>query len=399
MAAAREQLEQLQKTTDDVEQTTQIARQKTVYQYLVNFWAAAITTARQSGPGVRLQYADSEYIVTAVDSAAIRIREGRIDKRYPLDSAVEQMPTELAMALCGSRLRSGDPQIMLYAGTFLAVDPNGSLRRARMLCGQAAHQGVDCEAVLPELKLDNLDSLAAVDRRELSALFAIAAPTVRNSAPQTAQAIDARSPIPSDAAQKNSLEKIRSIFGSDYAVAKSTDTPIALATRLFEQAEATPSDTAARWVLLSEARRLTTTAGDVPLLMSVVASQAKHYRVDLLKETSGALQQLPSKAQPLRSKSASKRRAAAGSIIRQILSTANEAITADEYEIASQLSRLAATVARKVKDNSLSRMAAACQKQVRELQRQWQAAEKARAALKKTRPTRRQTIGWAAICV
>lgn len=151
-----------------------------------------------------------------------------------------------------------------------------------------------------------------------------------------------RAPVPSSAASRQALADVKEIFRDDYAKATNPQARIALARTLLSQADKT-SAPIERWVLLSEAMRLASDAGDVDTSFEVIEKSSQTFAVDRNELKLDALTKLSAKCPPQ----------ATESLTRKVLSVARTITEAGDATGASKALALAATLARKTKNRAL----------------------------------------------
>jgi hypothetical protein len=105
---------------------------------------------------------------------------------------------------------------------------------------------------------------------------------------------DQRLPVPSAAASRQALADVKDIFKDDYAKAVNPQARLALARMLLSQAEKT-SAPIERWVLLSEAMRLASDAGDVDASFEAIEKSAQNFAIDVPELKLDAVMKLSAK--------------------------------------------------------------------------------------------------------
>jgi len=153
---------------------------------------------------------------------------------------------------------------------------------------------------------------------------------------------DGRAPVPSNAASRQALADVKDIFRDDYAKATNAQTRVALARTLLSQADKT-SAPIERWVLLSEAMRLASDAGDIEISFEAIEKSMQTFAVDGQELKLDALMKLAAKCPPQ----------ALESLTRTVLAMARTTAETGDAAVASKTLSLAATLARKTKNRSL----------------------------------------------
>ena len=169
----------------------------------------------------------------------------------------------------------------------------------------------------------------------------------------------ARTPVPSAEDSRQSIARVKDIFADEFAQALTVEKKSTLAKKLRDQAAATaePSD---RWALLSEALRLSTEAGDVPMAMEIIDLIPREFAVEEHAYRIEALVKLALKA------SASE----AADISRRMLAVARRAISADEDAVAMKAIASAMGLARKARNVELINEATQLQNAAKERQKE-----------------------------
>jgi hypothetical protein len=151
-----------------------------------------------------------------------------------------------------------------------------------------------------------------------------------------------RQPVPSAAAARESLAKIKEVFRDDYATATSPERRLRLASQLLTQSEKT-AEVVDRYVLLTEAMRLASDGGDIDLSFDAIGKCADQFSVEAESLKLDAITKLAAKAAP----------AALDTLAQASLALATKAAGDGKPQIAQKSLSLAASLARKTKNRSL----------------------------------------------
>ena len=151
-----------------------------------------------------------------------------------------------------------------------------------------------------------------------------------------------RQPVPSAAAARESLAKIKEVFRDDYATATSPERRLRLASQLLTQSEKT-AEVVDRYVLLTEAMRLASDGGDIDLSFDAIGKCADQFAVEAESLKLDAITKLAAKAAP----------AALDTLAQASLALATKAAGDGKPQIAQKSLSLAASLARKTKNRSL----------------------------------------------
>ncbi len=184
---------------------------------------------------------------------------------------------------------------------------------------------------------------------------------------------DERAPVPDPASQEKAEKLIKDLLQDEYTKKASPD-KLALAAKSLEQAKETRDDPAARFVLMREARDLAAQAGDPVEALKAVEIIAKEYIVNGLAMKTAALEVVEKGA---RSRTRNK------ALIDAILPVVDEALAADDFDLAAKLLELAGSAARRTKNVAVVTTILARSKQVESLRKEHEQVWPAAIALTK----------------
>ena len=149
---------------------------------------------------------------------------------------------------------------------------------------------------------------------------------------------DKKLPIPDKAAQTRAAKLIDDIFHEDIAAAKDSAAKITLANYLLQQGRESKNDPANRFVLYEQAALLAAKAGDAGLVLLAIDELSRSYHVNVLEM----------KARILAGAGEANLSTEAGkALVEIVLPLINEAVEADNYEVALSLGKVALSAARK----------------------------------------------------
>lgn len=168
---------------------------------------------------------------------------------------------------------------------------------------------------------------------------------------------DSRLPVPSPADQKESEKLIREIFKDEYSKKGAADRQ-AFTRKLLTQARESKEEPVTRYVLLREARSMAADLGDSETALAAAAEIGKDYAVDGLTLRLATISTLAQGA---------KTPADLRAFSTLLLKLADEAVDADNLEVAEKSASAALQLASKSKDVSLVTRAQAGVKQMGEL--------------------------------
>jgi hypothetical protein len=172
-----------------------------------------------------------------------------------------------------------------------------------------------------------------------------------------------QAPVPTQAAQARARKLIDELYGEDYArAAKDLGVMAGLARTLLLEGRETTDYPAGRYVLYREARDLAAKAGDAPTALQAVEEMARDFLLrptDVLRAKVAALD-LASKSPALSE--------GHQSVVDASLLMLDDALAADDYDIAADLVKTAEAAGRKLKAVSLVRAIHRRAQEVRRLQ-------------------------------
>jgi hypothetical protein len=158
-------------------------------------------------------------------------------------------------------------------------------------------------------------------------------------APQRTAALAATRPeVPFAADQEKAENSIKQVFQNDYANSNRPGDKQAFSRRLLRKAKETQDDPTGRFVLLREARDIATEVGAIGTAMEAIDEMARWHEINALEMKTNALAKIVKVARP------------AESMVTHaltIVALLEEAVAADQYELARQLAPLILSVAQR----------------------------------------------------
>lgn len=153
-------------------------------------------------------------------------------------------------------------------------------------------------------------------------------------------------PVPPAADVENATKLIRDLFKDEYAKTQ-TKARQALAEKLFKQAEETNDDPAARYALYREAADIAANNGDAVLALEALGALHAKYSGVKLEQDEPVFKALATKSPT----------ADALIVANHLLRAVDDAVTADELEVAERIAALAVTAANRSKNVRTSSLA------------------------------------------
>ncbi len=181
-------------------------------------------------------------------------------------------------------------------------------------------------------------------------------------------AAEERVPLPPAPEIEQATKLVRNLFKDDYAKT-APKAKLALAEKLFKQADETKDDLAAQFVLYRETADLAAAAGDVTLALRALDAMQTRFAGIKAEQPESVLKALSTKVSA----------ADALPLATHLLKSVDEAVTADELDSAERLAKLAETTAIKSKNVRVASAAAARVKEVEAFKKE---AETVKTALK-----------------
>lgn len=180
-------------------------------------------------------------------------------------------------------------------------------------------------------------------------------------------------PVPDEAAREKAVKLVRETFKDELDKAKNPDDKKALARRLLQQATETKDDPPGQYALLEVARDIAIEAGDGGLSFDAVDKMGELFQIDpfVMKEE-------------ILSGFAKKARSPAGhrAISERALVVMDEAMTANNFEAAAILGKLASAEGLKSRDKELAQQARSRMKDVEQAKKAFAEVEDAAKTLK-----------------
>ncbi|MHC4399511.1 MAG: hypothetical protein ACYTG0_07520 [Planctomycetota bacterium] len=193
-------------------------------------------------------------------------------------------------------------------------------------------------------------------------------PKLPDEPPETAEKL----PVPDEAVQKRVEGEIREVFAAEYDQATQPAGKLALASKLLSQADDTEEDPAARYVLLSQARRLAVEVGATEIALDAVDRLAEQFDVDpwalrteAVSRLTGAIRTRPGRLE----------------LASRVYDLINPALADDRYNEADKLAKAGENLARRALDPGLKSRLLERQGRVRVLKRAWEGLRPTRGVL------------------
>jgi hypothetical protein len=179
-------------------------------------------------------------------------------------------------------------------------------------------------------------------------------------------------PSPTQEDQKAAETRVRAAYGEEIEAAKTSAAKIKVSTRLADQVHANREDPPAMFALLRMSAELAAEAGDVQQSFSSVDTMSRQFMIDeiavkayLYKKALEATKDAPSRA----------------AIASLGLELADDALDAERYETATQISRQVAALNAKLRDGDIPKQLKAFQERMHEVTKLAEAADDARITL------------------
>jgi hypothetical protein len=187
-----------------------------------------------------------------------------------------------------------------------------------------------------------------------------------------AQPGGSRAPVPDAEARKEALELFREVYGEEFDRARTSGDKAVLGKKILAQAASMKGDLVSHFVLLEAARDVAVQGGDAETALAAVAATAKAFDVDGLKIKADTMEQL---ARSIRSSTQGK------AFIESAIELIDEAVGADDYQLAGEVGRVARRALLKARDKTLRDKLQARLDEVHEVAKGYSSYEQAVAAL------------------
>jgi hypothetical protein len=200
------------------------------------------------------------------------------------------------------------------------------------------------------LLADLLDPLDPEQRGDNGGSVTATEPPGRDLPRDAVAPLAKRLPVPDDDVQREAEQRIRQTFRKELAGAATPKEKLASAVRLAAQAEKTSNDPAARFVLMHFASEKGAEAGSLTMALDLVDRLRRLYDVDALTLKADLLDKAAAAPRTGTRESVTDQQ-----IVEQAMPLADEAVAADDFDLAGRFVRLALSAARKMKDSALGR--------------------------------------------
>jgi len=182
-----------------------------------------------------------------------------------------------------------------------------------------------------------------------------------------------RLPVPSQESQDQAKAAVRRIFHDDISAARTPAARVELAQKLFNYADQTRSDPAARYTLLTLSRDLAADAGEQLMIVQAVDALAEEYQVDRLKIKADAFEKAGRSAATPQ---------VLGAVMEGTRSLVDDAVRQSRYDIAEDLAEMCLAGARRLRSRDLVAQCSALLNEVNAKKRRFDAAQRALETLK-----------------
>jgi hypothetical protein len=187
--------------------------------------------------------------------------------------------------------------------------------------------------------------------------------------------VKVKAPVPDADAQAKAEKLIREVFKAEYSRTRSADL-IRLAEKLLERAQLTIEEPAQRFVLLREATSLAARGGNIDLALQAITEMERDYAIeDALDQKLAALDKV--------NKQVSIGPSSKKAVIENALVVVDEAVAADNFDLAIKLVDLADVAARKIANPPLIKRVQGRAKELAEQRKDYEKIEEALETLKK----------------
>jgi hypothetical protein len=146
VAEAKRQLEQARAKIQTPEDEIAVTRYENLYSYLLEFWKGIVRRLAALKPMDELDLGKTRIIVVEASAEGLSFKSGGRVYRYRL----ENMPVPLLAGMVEGALN--DAQSKVIFASFLALDPQGDVRRVQQLLDEATQGGEKVAELLPPVE-------------------------------------------------------------------------------------------------------------------------------------------------------------------------------------------------------------------------------------------------------
>lgn len=262
---AREQLAQAVAAAASEADRRAIGRVSQLADYLQEFWRVMgqIVAGLQSTEVIAV--GDTYVAVVESSAESLTLKAAGEIRTYRLT----RIPAPLVVALAEKRFGT-DPASKVILGTYLAVEPEADLARARRLWQEAIAAGIDVAGLL--------DELDRFGRGRPGANRASGAPEQPGASALSAD--------------RTVLAQVQQMFQADFERAADADAKFRLAGKLFEQGRSADHPAVLRLAMLQEAARLACEAGRALAACQSIDELGRLQRIDSVAVKTSALKKM-----------------------------------------------------------------------------------------------------------
>lgn len=177
---------------------------------------------------------------------------------------------------------------------------------------------------------------------------------------------------PSAAEIESARGRINEIFGVEARQASKPEDKLALAQKMFQVASETSGDSAARFVLLDEARKMQAAAGDVDQALATISTLAEEFGNDLRELQLATLTAMSDVPLPVERRD---------QLAAAVLTLINQSVAEEEFAAAEEFAKLAVKASARTGDVNLRRAIVQRRADLTRLKDEFHAVEQARQKL------------------
>ena len=261
------------------------------------FWDAVRGGTANVRPGDQIEFRGETVEVVSWLGGKLTLRTSA-GEEASFDTDKSAIPPDVAIGLAQLHAQRTGPAVWMMIGSFLAVDGKGDLQRARSYLSKADRQGLPADVLLEAIEhMSSMPSLPTPNQTPITPNITDTNSTSPPARPKPIPRSNEKRAVPSKSEQADALSTIKSLFAREFN-SRDTASQAKLAETLLGQGRQT--DSAAAYVLLSQARQLAATSGNIQLALDAINELQESYKIDAwnLRSESVLALRKPAKSSP-----------------------------------------------------------------------------------------------------
>ena len=263
------------------------------------FWDAVRGGTANVRPGDQIEFRGETVEVVSWLGGKLTLRTSA-GEEASFDTDKSAIPPDVAIGLAQLHAQRTGPAVWMMIGSFLAVDGKGDLQRARSYLSKADRQGLPADVLLEAIEhMSSMPSLPTPNQTPITPNITDTNSTSPPARPKPIPRSNEKRPVPSKGEQADALATIKSLFAREFN-SRDAASQTRLAKTLLGQGRQTDKSSPAAYVLLSQARQLAATSGNIQLALDAVDELQESYKIDAwnLRSESVLALRKPAKSSP-----------------------------------------------------------------------------------------------------